>query len=181
MYIFTFDSDLWASLVAQWCRICLPRQETRDLALTGEDATHALNLCWRAWEPLTHAPQLLELGTLNSSCAAREVPAGRGRVPQPEREAPAARGQAPQVESPVRCNWRTAHAATNHTASNEQTNIKNRSLVQVLKDALINDRKFPSTYYFFIINWWCILSKPFHLLSLCFKIPSFNIWIVSIF
>ena len=50
--------------------------------------------------------------------------------------------------------------------------------MQVLKDALINDRKFPSTYDFFIINWWCILSKTFHLLSWCFKISSFNIWIV---
>ena len=52
--------------------------------------------------------------------------------------------------------------------------------MQVLKDALINDRKFPSTYDFFIINWWCILSKTFHLLSWCFKISSFNIWIVLI-
>ena len=34
-----FKGDLWASLVAQWLRICLPIQRTRVRALAGEDPT----------------------------------------------------------------------------------------------------------------------------------------------
>ena len=40
---------LWASLVAQWLRICLPMQRTRVRALVWEDPT-----CRRATGPVSH-------------------------------------------------------------------------------------------------------------------------------
>ena len=39
----------WASLVAQWLRICLPMQETRVRALVWEDPT-----CRGATGPVSH-------------------------------------------------------------------------------------------------------------------------------
>ena len=41
--------DAWASLVAQWLRICLPMQGTRVRALVWEDPT-----CHRAARPVSH-------------------------------------------------------------------------------------------------------------------------------
>ena len=41
--------DSWASLVAQWLRICLPMQGTRVRALVWEDPT-----CCRATRPVSH-------------------------------------------------------------------------------------------------------------------------------
>ena len=41
--------DTWASLVAQWLRICLPMQGTRVRALIWEDPT-----CCRATGPVSH-------------------------------------------------------------------------------------------------------------------------------
>ena len=44
-----FKQILWASLVAQWLRICLPMQGTRVRALVWEDPT-----CRRATKPVSH-------------------------------------------------------------------------------------------------------------------------------
>ena len=41
--------ELWASLVAQWLRICLLMQGTRVRALVGEDPT-----CHGASRPMSH-------------------------------------------------------------------------------------------------------------------------------
>ena len=41
--------EAWASLVAQWLRICLPVQGIRDLALVREDPT-----CRGATKPVRH-------------------------------------------------------------------------------------------------------------------------------
>ena len=38
-FLLTFRSSLWASLVAQWLRVCLPMQGTRVRALVWEDPT----------------------------------------------------------------------------------------------------------------------------------------------
>ena len=51
---------MWASLVAQWLRICLPMQETGVQALVWEDPT-----CRGATKPVRHTyracvPQLLK-------------------------------------------------------------------------------------------------------------------------
>ena len=43
------NAILWASLVAQWLRICLPMQGTRVQALVWEDPT-----CRRATRPVSH-------------------------------------------------------------------------------------------------------------------------------
>ena len=40
---------IWASLVVQWLRICLPMQGTRVQALVWEDPT-----CRRATRPVSH-------------------------------------------------------------------------------------------------------------------------------
>ena len=52
--------NTWASLVAQWLRICLPKQKTQVLSLGREDplkkemATHSSVLAWRI--PWTEEP-----------------------------------------------------------------------------------------------------------------------------
>ena len=42
-------NHLWASLVVQWLRICLPMQGTQVRALVWEDPT-----CHRATRPMSH-------------------------------------------------------------------------------------------------------------------------------
>ena len=61
----------WASLVAQWLRICLPMQGTRVRALVWEDPT-----CRRATGP--HEPQLLSLRVWSLCSATREAAIVRG-------------------------------------------------------------------------------------------------------
>ena len=46
---YTKITSTWASLVAQWLRICLPMQGTRVQALVQEDPT-----CHRATKPVHH-------------------------------------------------------------------------------------------------------------------------------
>ena len=43
------NQSLWASLVAQWLRVCLPMQGTRVRALVWEDPT-----CRGATKPVSH-------------------------------------------------------------------------------------------------------------------------------
>ena len=45
----TQNLQLWASLVAQWLRVCLPMQGTRVRALVWEDPT-----CRGATKPVSH-------------------------------------------------------------------------------------------------------------------------------
>ena len=49
LYIKDIKTELGASLVAQWLRICLPMQGTRVRALVWEDPT-----CRRATRPVSH-------------------------------------------------------------------------------------------------------------------------------
>ena len=46
---FTLKPHVWASLVVQWLRICLPRQGTRVRALVWEDPT-----CCGATRPVSY-------------------------------------------------------------------------------------------------------------------------------
>ena len=47
MYTLCMEKVLWTSLVVQWLRICLPRQETQVQSLIQEDST-----CYGATKPL---------------------------------------------------------------------------------------------------------------------------------
>ena len=62
---------MWASLVVQWLRICLPVQETRVRALVWEDPT-----CRGATGP--REPQLLSLRDWSLCSATREAATVRG-------------------------------------------------------------------------------------------------------
>ena len=91
---------LWASLLMQWIRICLPMQGTQVQSLVREDPTHRgiTNLCRTTTEPVLQKP-----GAAATKAHAPQSPRSQQEKHHTEKPAQLGRdrGSLPPAEKPT--------------------------------------------------------------------------------